>query len=81
MELNLVRTITKDQPYSYADIGLDGKLSDTDANFKTRKANPFANIYEYNNNSNEPIFNTLEGGGGDVCFISNFTHPERNVTK
>jgi hypothetical protein len=74
------RTITKDQPYSYADIGLDGKfIGDTDANFKTRKANPFANIYEYNNNSNEPIFNTLEGGGGDVCSLSNFTHPEREM--
>ncbi len=74
------RNISKEEPYSYADLGIDGKyIGNTDANTKTKQANPFANIYEYNSNASEPIFNTLEGGGGDTCSLSNFTHPQRDM--
>lgn len=73
-------TITQENPYSYADLGIDGKyIGDTDANTNTKQANPFANIYEYSMNANEPLFNTLVGGGGDTCSLSNFTYPERQM--
>lgn len=69
-----------DKPYSYADLDSNNQYTgNTNWNQREENKNPFANINDYYDKFQGSFINTLEGGGGDVCSLSNFTHPERNV--